>query len=519
MASEAQIHADLESSVDTVPAKSLGRLLLVGTGILILVLSVARGVVFWANQAYLDSVSGSWTALAVDLAHGVFYRAVLGPDGYGGTRYFPFHFVLHAGLITAFGNPVRAGQVMAAVSVSLLVLGVHFTLRRIGASALLAGSCAALVLASQTVQEALLSIRGDALAAALTMWGVGLCIGSAVSAGAILVAAVLFAAAFATKVTAVSGFVAAFVYLAFTHQTRLARRLLMLTVSGMVIVLASTYYGSHGEAFAMIRSGVSTVRPADVLRAPLEFARLVRQVPETLVFVQLGLAAFLLLIVEGTWSLSVVFYASTLAMTVAIFAFEGTDTNHLIDLHAVSVLAAGAWIVSRGSSGVDFARAALAVAALMASLSLVSGLANRHSEQRHGTFDQALALVGRSSQPILAENPLVPIAAGQRPYLNDAFAFRLTRQTNPAIEARLWRDLADHRFVAVVLERDPHTDRGEDWYRSGFFGEGFIDQLERQYHEAGRVGERVVYRPNVVDPVLPAQPDSRQMPGQHQSVK
>ena len=33
-----------------------------------LALTLGRVVVFWANQAYLDSVSGSWTALAVDLA-------------------------------------------------------------------------------------------------------------------------------------------------------------------------------------------------------------------------------------------------------------------------------------------------------------------------------------------------------------------------------------------------------------------------------------------------------------------
>src|ERR1700754_5108744 len=43
--------------------------------------------------------SGTWTGLAVDLANGEFYRPLVSADGFGGTRYFPLHIVLHAGAI------------------------------------------------------------------------------------------------------------------------------------------------------------------------------------------------------------------------------------------------------------------------------------------------------------------------------------------------------------------------------------------------------------------------------------
>jgi hypothetical protein len=41
------------------------------------------------SGAYLSYVSGIWLALGRDLADGVFVRDLIGPLGYGGTRYFP----------------------------------------------------------------------------------------------------------------------------------------------------------------------------------------------------------------------------------------------------------------------------------------------------------------------------------------------------------------------------------------------------------------------------------------------
>jgi hypothetical protein len=55
--------------------------------------------------------------------------------------------------------------------------------------------------------------------------------------------------------------------------------------------------------------------------------------------------------------------------------------------------------------------------------------------------------------------------------------------------------LDEQRFAAVVLERYPHDARGQDWYGRSFFGEGFIEAMERRYELAGVVGMRHVYRP------------------------
>ena len=36
-----------------------------------------------SSAAYVDFVTGVWLTLADDLVHGVFYRDLVGPDGYG----------------------------------------------------------------------------------------------------------------------------------------------------------------------------------------------------------------------------------------------------------------------------------------------------------------------------------------------------------------------------------------------------------------------------------------------------
>jgi hypothetical protein len=473
-------------------------MLLSAAAVVVIGLSLVRILVFWSNHAYLGNVSGVWTALAVDLSNGVFYRPAFGPDGYGGARYFPLHVVLHTTLIKMLGDPLRSGQIVAAFSVSLLTVAAYALMRTLGASRLLAASSAAAVLASQATQTALLSIRGDALPASLNIFGVTMVAGQIVGSWQAIAAAGLFTLAFASKPTALYGVLAATLWLACTRRFRLAATVMFGTMAGGLIVIGLMHVLSGGRAFEPLGAGESTrASVMDFLRAPMSFARIVRQVPETLVFVQLGLAAVLALAVRArsVISLPVLLFGSALVMSVAIFAFEGTDTNHLIDLHVVSIVAVIAFVLSQRNTEAEFGVSALAVAALAASLSLVSGLVNREAEQRQGTLQQALALIPDERRPILAENPLVPIAAGQRPYMLNPYMFRLISQANPAYGDPLRRALQEQAFSAVVLERNPHDARGEEWYRTAYFGGDFIEQLEQRYEVKGTIGMRVVYGP------------------------
>jgi hypothetical protein len=461
----------------------------------VIVVSIARAAVFWANEAYLDDASGNWTALASDLRSGVFYRPLSGPDGFGGSRYFPLHFVLHAGVMRVIGSPIRAGQIVAVAAVVLLMSGTYVLLRRLNVPRLAAGACAAFVLVAHPAQEALLAIKGDGLAAALNVWGFALCIGSASGGAAVMLAPAVFALAFATKVTTISGLGAAVLMWGMSGRWWPALRLLLFSGAGMALVLVLMYAGSHGVVFDVLRasaSGGAGVR--DFLEAPLTLARQTRRVPETLPFVQLGVASVLLMLL-GPRPLPyapLLFFVCVGAVTTLIFGSPGTDTNHLIDLHVASLVAIGCIMATSLDPYTSFGGSALMVAALAGSLSLVSGLVNARSEQHRGTVAETLALIPDPSRPILAQNPLVPVAAGQRPFLIDPFMIRLQSERDPSFADPLWSAIRQQRFGAVVLERNPDTSR--ELYRV-ILGDRFVDEVERAYEPAGHLGQRVVFLP------------------------
>ncbi len=465
--------------------------LLAAAAVLVVVLSVARAYVFWHNEAYLDDASGNWTALARDLTDGILYRPLSGPDGFGGSRYFPLHIVLHASVMRLIGSPVLSGQIVAALAMTLLVCGTYVLLRRLGAKPIFAGACAAFVLVVHPAQEALLAIKGDGLAAALNVWGLALCVG----APQLAPAALLFTLAFASKVTTVSGVAAGVLYFAATRQWPAALRLAIFTFAGMLAVLGLMYVGSDGRVFDVMRASASGgAGIGDMLNAPLTLARQTRRVPETLAFVQLGCAALLLFLLrpKALQHPAVLFFVCVLGVTTVIFGSPGTDTNHLLDLHVASVVLVAALVVAGGTTRTDFGTAALVVAALAASLSLVSGLANARSEARRGRFADALALIPDRTRPILAQNPLVPVAAGQRAYVIDPFLIRLNVEKDPAFGEPLWTKIRNQEFAAVVFERDP--DAARELYKV-ILGERFVDEVERNYVRAGRVGTRTIFLP------------------------
>ncbi len=127
----------------------------------------------WAARSgvYLNYVGGIWLALGYDLAHGTFYRDLIGPLGYGGTRYFPLFFTLIAGLMKAGVPPLAAGWVAAAVSAGLLAAGMGRIARALGAPRHIVWLAAAGGLAPYFVQQTVFEIRADVLAAALNLWG------------------------------------------------------------------------------------------------------------------------------------------------------------------------------------------------------------------------------------------------------------------------------------------------------------------------------------------------------------
>jgi hypothetical protein len=75
----------------------------------------------------------------------------------------------------------------------------------------------------------------------------------------------------------------------------------------------------------------------------------------------------------------------------------------------------------------------------------------------------------------------VPLLAGERPVLADAFTFRILARRRPELMQHLTSDLQAHRFRAVVLRWPADEPDGREWYEGAHFGPGFVDALERSY--------------------------------------
>ena len=447
----------------------------------------------WANDSHLEHVAGVWVAEAIDLTRGVFYRAPYGSYGYGGTRYFPLFFCVHGAAIKVFGSWRATGYALSTVSVVLLLIAVYYLSRCLAAARWLAVAACLAVLVGTSTQEALLTIREDAMAAMLNLWG--LAIGAGEDLGRrVYYAAALFTLAFAVKETTVFGMAAVFLYLLLNGRRRSALHVLALTAGGYALVLAGIYFGSEGRAFEVFRlCAAAGIGLRSILVSPSSLIDAMSGYPGETIMLALGTATLLGTRSQNMRRIAPLLFVCALVVTVAIFSSDGIAGNHLIDLHVASAVLVVDWALQAGVP--DFAIGTSAAACLIVWLGLVANYGSTDTVPVRAQLKEVIHVIGRTDQTILSENPLVPIVAGQQPYLTDPFSFRLMLEKRPSLGEPMWRMLHEQRFAAVVLMHDPNSDEFRDFYAGTHFGRGFIERLQQDYELAGTPGGQYLYLP------------------------
>lgn len=473
------------------------RLFLFATIALIVIIVAIRSLVCWSNARYLSPTDGVWLALATDLKNGVFYRPLLGPDGYGGTRYFPLFFVLYA-LLLKIGLPIlMSGYFLSVASITLLIVGIFYLIRNLGAELWLAACSAGIVLAAGSVQLSLLSIHDDGLASALNVCGLAVITSSRRNHPRILMAALLFTLAWSTKVTTVSGFAAAFLWLIFAGSSRTAWELAAETACGYLATFGMMIFASQGRIVGILRAcasaGTTLLRTAI---GPFHMLSItIRDDPSLLVFLFLALCV---LSTKSLRSLPVLFFVATMLVTAVIFGSPGTSRNHLLDLQLAAVILVGTWLADGGDPALkDAGLYALGLATLLAAVPALHALDAEDRALPGDRFEKVIVFIGNTQEPILAENPALPVLAGQRPYAIDPFMVRVLRERDASLREPLLDELRNRTFAAVVLSsRDPSTDAGKTWYEKDIFGPRFLPVLSENYRLAGTIEGQFVYLPN-----------------------
>ena len=442
-----------------------------------------------------DHASGSWAALAVDAANGIFYRPLQSDVGYGGTRYMPLYFMLQSGLIRAGLKPLVAGHLLSVCAALGLVAGLYQLQRRLGVAARQALAFSLLPVCGLSFSTGLVRIAGDVLSLALEVWGLAACIGpGAPMAGRpVRRAALLFSLAVLTKATAFAALAAAGCWMWQRGEAREARRLLLSTLLGAAALVGAANWLSGGqllESFAACAAAGATWQ--DVARAPMVFWGHLSD--SSVVFLLLALAAVLADPQAARRDVAAIWLVASLAVTLGLFVSPGVNFNHLVMLDVAALM----YLSREISSERIPANFGFAVVALAGTVGLVTVHHYHRPPDDVTLIDVAGEVAGDPEAPLLSENPWVPILEGERPYVLDPFNLRLVVRQRPEIARDLIERL-DHRyFRAVVLERRiwptvPPDSSG--WYETMHFGPGFAEAVLRNYELVSEHRNVFIYRP------------------------
>lgn len=481
------------------PALRIYSALIVLSSIVTPAILIPRLFLNFKNQYFLTHVEGVWLACAYDFIHGVFYRPLFGPLGYGGTRYFPTYFVLTGWLSKPLGSLATAGIALSGACVILTLIAVYVLLRRMNVRTLLSVAAVVAILSVASTQQALLGAKGDSLAAAANLWGVVVCTGSNFRRRAIYFAAALFTLAFATKLTTVFGVAAVFVAWLLARRTKEAIELAIATGIGYAAVLGTMYVASGGRVFAIFKACAGGGGSLSyTVQAPIHLISKALDVDPAFLFFLIPAFVFgLYYFFQDKTDLWPIYFAFVLAVTTVIFGSLGIGINHLFDLQVAAVILL-AVAISRIPTVTEIGTGIVAASLIVCLVPTLQGL---HGDLTRPSFrnnaEEVLLRLHADNRPILAENPLVVIKSGKSPYLLDPFMFRILAMKQPALASDLWDKMKHRSFAAIVLERDPVTAEGKEWYTSTHFGGEFLKDLDQNYTYGFTVGNIIVYQPKV----------------------
>ena len=415
---------------------------------------------YWFDTAniFLRIKSSIWVALAWDAAHGELYRPLFDANGYGGTRYMPLLFVVHAMGIRAGVDPIWSGVALMQASVAAVAVALFGALRSFRVPREMAACLAATVWGSIIFQQSCTDLNPDYLAAALALGAAVVTLGGERNWRRIAGGAALIVAAALTKVTAIA-FAAPVAAALLRERRATAATFLTLAAAGAagcVVVVDAASGGNFRESFLATASNGMTL--SDVWRAVPKFGFELAIKPFD-VAVPFAVACWCACTRrERQWPVDYLLTAAV--VTIVIFASPGTASNHLVDLQVASTLVLGvaiarAIVPERLAAGLY---AALAGVLILVTIP-VAGLPSVVGEVRSAMSRprSAVEAIGRDlrdgAAPYLSIDPIVPILNGDRPWLLDYAGLERAYVSGTAIGLDFASRIQQRFFAAVIVPR------------------------------------------------------------------
>jgi hypothetical protein len=418
---------------------------------------------YWPGSFFNSSASGTWTALAWDFAHGEFYRPVLSPLGFGGTRYMPLLFILHGLLIRLGIDPVHAGVLLMQGSVVVACVALYVSLRAAGVASALALPFAATPWAGVTYQKFATDVRADYIAAAFVVVAVAAaCAARRDSRQRWLwcAGAACLLAAF-SKFTAIV-FVVPIAWSLMAGGKRLrAAGFAAATLGTWLLLLAALQWASAGRFLQNFQATITAgTQLSDVWRRgiPMFLAQLGEDPVIGAPFV-LALWALVIAVRRREWSPVDGYLLTAALVTCAIYSSPGTASNHMIELQIATTLAVAVAVEQRRLPDRVVARVyALAVLVMIVLALPLSWMPSPTRTLRllgprqRATVDAIRAEFLTTPAPYLSLNPNVPLLLGERPMVLDAFNLNLFVANDTPAGRDLRARIHERSYATVIVD-------------------------------------------------------------------
>lgn len=405
---------------------------------------------YWPDGLFQYDTAGIYCALAWDTAHGQFYRPLLSPEGYGGTRYMPLFFVVHAGLIQAFGDPVWTGWLWLQFTVALAVGALVALLRQQQLPWRAAVPLGGWLLATSIYQETSLELRCDYLAAGLVGWALWW-----LRRGSWRWTAGLLALAFFTKVTSLYALLVAVAWLQSLGRSRQAAALLAATTALCLLGLAcmeSLSGGNFSQAFLATADGGGLRLSAPKAMLSYLSRDLFMCAAAALLLLQLAVPSlrptpdplvgrYLL----GVWG-----------VTLLVFSSPGIGLNHHIETHLATLLALGSNTRPRARRALGllgWALACLWLAQMGGLLASRRAITEREGHSTRSTLRDIEQRYLAGGVRYLAVNPLVAVLRDERPFVLDVFNLNHFVARQHPVGRDFAQRIAGREFKVILLTR------------------------------------------------------------------
>lgn len=480
------------------------------------------GIYHVSDLYYINHVADIWIELARLLNTGKLFPDLYDGTTYGGVRFMPLYFTLHAGLARVTGEYIVSGKLLSYfLAIALWMLFFRIAADRAG-SAVIALALTALTASSTVSVIANMTIRADLLPVLLQLGAVA-CLARTRTQTRAVISGLLCCLALTSKVTAIWAPLAIAIHLLGNRDFRLlALFTVTLTVSlGGSVLLFQWLSSGRLIANFSIRTAVS---PVYLLKSPFRLLRMSSD-GGTLLPVLLPLATFEMLAAFRTRRVTI-YHTSFLAailVVLVIFADQLTTENHLLDVIVLAgIMAAFSWTTMKTAARVALEFIAITIvtslvlnwAGTLASDAREAILALRSGVPAPQYSRRPLAGIIRGGENVLTEYPYIAISEGRTPIIVDPCSLPVMERLHPEWVDELAGKIRKRAFDKIVLLFPLHRglEVNDRWY-STHLGLTVAQAIRSHYEFSVTKNRYQIYVPRAARAVEPGTEDRSAGPG------